>query len=413
MVILCKTLQKAMQLVFSQFFSKSISDSTLICMTFAAKTTMLDTVILTIPKSAVRTLDPIQSRTPAWDLHTRTGNYEKYVKNPTAADKRNGIYKPRLTGFKRRIVGQTYHSFIKIEFSVPKLLFGNNLSEVDERDFPKVIDTLRQRLLEMGVIVAKGDLEIASVSALHVSKNIVLSDGYTASLVAKELGKINLNRKFDLSKTNFRNSGQSLQGYTIAHSIVFYDKIADLSQPKKRAIDKDPAPQQLSLFEAIKKRQPSLEILRMEVRLSQKQKLNAVLVSLGFKKDPMFREIFKKELCQKIVQSYWSTLIKGENLFLFELTTAPKRLLKDLLRVGVRAKEAVYLVGLSVLCKDEGGIRDLRQTLERALTQRGWYRISEGLKRINSMTSPKAIHGWVGQIETAIKEFTSYKVRSP
>ena len=376
---------------------------------------MLDTVVLTIPKEKMRTLDPAQTRTPAWNLHSRTPNYEKYVKNPTADYKHRGIYQPRLTGFKRHIRGQIYNSFIKIEFSVPKLIFGNNLAEVEEKDFPKVIETLHTRLLEMGVVIPKSELQSAPVSVLHPSKNIILSDGYTASLVAKELSKINLNKKFDLSKTSFRNDGQSLQGYTIAHSVIFYDKIADLSQNKKRAIDKDPTAEQLSLFAVIKKEQPSLEVLRMEIRLSQKQKLNSVLVKLGFKKDPTFKDVFRKDVCQKIVQFYWATLIKGENLFLFEVSTGPKQLLKTILKKHpkLRAKEAIYFVGLSLLCKDEGGIRDLRQLLAGRLTQRNWYRVSDGIKQLNKRTNKKAVHGWVNQIETTLNKFESYKTRAP
>jgi hypothetical protein len=161
------------------------------------------------------------------------------------------------------------------------------------------------------------------------------------------------------------------------------------------------------LFSEVKNANPGLEVLRMEIRLSQKQKLNSVLKKLGFSKDPTFQDIFKKDVCQKIVQFYWETLIKGENLFLFELSSGPKPVLKSILKKypKLKAKEAIYLVGLNLLCKDDGGIRDLRQVLEGRLNQRSWYRITDSIKKLNKRTTKKMVHGWIKQIEDTIAKF--------
>ena len=374
---------------------------------------MLDTVILKIPRDQITNLAN-QDGTRPWDLQARTSVYEKHIKNPPRGVGK-GVYHPRLTGIKRSIGRGQYVSFMKVEFSVPKLLLGNNLEEVEDKDFLRVVDLLHDRLLEAGCVVQKHNIAEAAVMAFHPSKNIVLSDGYTASLVSRELGKINLNKKFDLQKTSFRNGGQSLQGYTQAHSLVVYDKIADLAQKKKRAVDKDPAPKQLALFQKIKTEQPSLEVLRLEIRLSQKQKMNAVLKRLNLPTNPTFEQIFKKDVCQKIVLSYWETIIEGENLFLFGAENNPKNLLKRIMRQHpkMRSKDAVYLVGLSALCVDEGGIRELRSILEKRQSQRGWYRVAEGIGLLNKGRSDRHLHGWVRQIRSSLKEFSSYKIRSP
>jgi len=373
---------------------------------------MIDTVILTIPRDKMRFINN-EGGMSAWDLQSRTPNYEKFVQNPPRPLSKS-VYRPRLTGIKRRTIGNNFNSFLKIEFSVPKLIYGNNFDEITDQDFDKIAEALYQRLIEMGVIISRPDLENASVSAFHPSKNIMLSDGYTASSVSKELAKINLNKKFDLSKTSFRNDGQSLQGYTVSHSIVFYDKIADMAQSEKRAIDKDQTTQQLQLFQIIKNQRPSLEVLRMEVRLSQKQKMNGVLRKLGFPDNPTFKDVCKKDICQKIVRFYWDTLIKDENLFLFELLTGPKQLLKDIFRKHprIKPKEAVYLTGLSLLCKDDDGIRGLRQILSNRLTQRNWYRISDGIKMLNSGVNKKSVHSWVKQIEDSIDNFSPIRAGS-
>jgi len=374
---------------------------------------MIDTVVLNIPREQVQ-VEANSNGYRSWDLQSRTSTYEKHTKNPPRG-LIDGVYRPRITGMKRSIGGGQTVSFIKIEFSVPKMLFGNNLEEISDKDFGAVVERLQDRLCEVGLFIHKMRIANATVAAFHPSKNIVLSDGYTASLVSRELAKINLNKKFDLQKTSFRNGGQSLQGYTQAHAVVVYDKIADLAQSKKRAIDKDPAPRQLSLFQEIKTQQPSLEILRLEIRLTQKAKINGVLKRLGLPKNLTFSQVCKKDVCQKIVQFYWDTLIEGENLFLFGAENNPKNLLKRLLRryPKLRVKEAVYLVGLSTLCADEGGIRELRVILEKRQSQRGWYRIADDIELLNGSQSDRALHGWVWQIRDTLKSFEPYRMRPP
>ena len=130
---------------------------------------MIDTIILTIPREQIRMLSPDGRYIPAWDLHSKTSNYTKYVKNPTPYDRKNEIYRPRLTGVKRRVRGNFYSSFLKIEFSVPKLIFGNNLNELGESDFSKVLSTLKERLIEVGVLISDKDIsEVLKSVDVHI-----------------------------------------------------------------------------------------------------------------------------------------------------------------------------------------------------------------------------------------------------
>ena len=190
----CRVLKLGkISLASSRYFSRSINVSILKLIPYNQRqTNMLDTVVLTIQRDKFTLLDPIKDLVAPWDLQSRTSKYEKYVKNPSARDKNAGLYQPRLTGVKRWTSGQAFQSVLKVEFSVPKLLYGNNLEEVEEKDFPLVIEALRSRLFQMGVIISIADLEAAPVTVFHPSKNIVLTNGYTASLVMKELAKINL-----------------------------------------------------------------------------------------------------------------------------------------------------------------------------------------------------------------------------
>ncbi len=255
---------------------------------------MLDTVILQIPIEYSAIIDHSQFTPSTKGIVDNTASFYKYTNNPTNTDRASGIYKPRLTIIKR---GKKI--YLKIEFSVPKLLFGNNLDEIEESNFEEAVSKLRKRVEEMGVRLWTHEIEKAEVLGFHPSKNILLSNGYTSSFAIRELSKINLNQKLDLERVGFRNDGEALQFYSNRHSFVLYDKINDLNKPAKRAIDKDQIKSQLDLFEYIKREKRNFEVLKMEVRLSEKRKMNEVLEKLGYPQNPTFKDILKKNCVRK------------------------------------------------------------------------------------------------------------------
>ena len=96
--------------------------------------------------------------------------------NPTPNELKNGIYKPRLTVTKRINRAGSFEIPLKIEFSIPKLLYGNNFDELTDTDFPAVIQKLKVVLRKMGVYLFEKNLINAPVSSVHYSKNISLTD---------------------------------------------------------------------------------------------------------------------------------------------------------------------------------------------------------------------------------------------
>lgn len=365
---------------------------------------MIDTICLLIPKDKMIYLMGSSS----WGLYSKTDQYEKYVRNPSKAEKETGKYFPRLTGYKRRF---SQDANVRIEFSVPKLLYLNNLDELENNDFPEVIKVLQERLKIMGVRVFKSILENASVSSVHYSKNILLKDGYTVSHLISEINKVNLRKSFDFSKTRFMNDGQSLYAHATSHQLVIYDKIADLSKDKKRAIDKDQTLYQRSLFSELSKENGLQEIIRFEVRLSQKQKLNKVVEGLGYSKNLVFREVFSTEISRQVVTKYWKELIKERNLGLFSVALS----IKDILRIlfladkKLKPKQAIYLLGLFMLARDEEGMRQLRSIVTKHSQDRTWYRIAKDMQKASELITKNKLRDWVVQIDNALEEYAAYK----
>jgi hypothetical protein len=366
---------------------------------------MVDTICLLIPKNKMLYLLGI----PTWELYSKTEYYSKYVRNPSKTEKETGKYFPRLTGYKR----SQYDANVRIEFSASKLLYLNNLDELEENDFPKVIEKLQDRLKDMGVIVEKSILENASVSSVHFSKNILLQDGYTANCLISEINKVNLLKNFDFAKTRFINDGQSIYAHATSHQLVIYDKIADLAKGKNRAIDKDQTSYQRSLFDKLNKKNEPQEIIRFEIRLNHKQKLNKLLEDLGYQKNPVFKEVFNTEMSKKVVTDYWKKLIKDRSLGLFSMSVSIKDMLQILFLADktLKPKQAIYLLGLFILAKDENGIRQLRTIVSKRSHDRTWYRTVEDMQRASGLITQNKLQDWVIQIDKAFEDYKPYKIK--
>lgn len=372
---------------------------------------MIDTVCLLIPKTNLTMLDLLQYGVSSWDLYSKTSQYDKFVKNPSKKDLDSGLYFPRLTGYRRKSFGQDAN--VRIEFSVSKLLYSNNLDELEDKDFGEVVDTLHDRLKLMGVVVSKNVLEQASVSSVHFSRNIHLEDGYTVNHLISEINKVDLRKSFDFAKTRFMNDGQSLYAHTTSHQFVIYDKIADLCKDKKRAIDKDQTRYHKNLFEVLSKNTFNPEVLRFEIRLNHKQKMNKVLEGLGYIKNPNFKSIFNSKLSQQVVESYWKKLIKERNLGLFSVSINSKDILRLLFMADkeLKPKQAIYLFGLFQLTRDENGMRQLRGIISKYSHDRTWYRIVKDVCVASQLITKNKIRNWVTQIDNKLSNYQPYKIK--
>lgn len=372
---------------------------------------MIDTVCLLIPKDKLTVLDLSSYGVPTWNLHSKTDQYDKFVKNPSKRDLDSGLYFPRLTGYRRKSYGQDAN--VRIEFSVPKLLYLNNLDELEDKDFPEVVEILKDRLQTMGIVVSKSILEKASVSSVHFSRNIQLEDGYTVTHLISEMNKVNLRKSFDFAKTRFMNDGQSLYAHTNAHQLVIYDKIADLGKDKKRAIDKDQNPYQRSLFVELNKDPELNEVIRFEIRLNHKQKMGKVLEGLGYSKNPTFKDVFNSEMSRKVVESYWQKLIRERNLGLFSISVSIKDILRTLFLADrtLKPKQAIYLLGLFQLARDEDGMRQLRTIVSKRSHDRTWYRIAKDMQRASELITKNKLRNWVVQIDKKLSDYQPYKTK--
>jgi hypothetical protein len=365
---------------------------------------MIDTIVLELPYMDYIITDHEQFNPPTYNVSSGRPLL-KYINNPSSQDKKAGIYKPRLTVMKR----QYSQIPLRIEFSIPKLIFGNNLDEVQIAHIPQIFSKLQEVLKSMGVNIQLANLKDAKVLAVHYSKNVLLSSGYTASLAIKELAKVNLTKQLDLSKTEFRNEGHSLQYYAKSNSFVMYDKVKDLKQGKGRAIDKDQNHLQSSIFEVLKNQSPDTEILRLEVRLCSRRKIHSLFRKLGFNiTDARFKDVFNINIAQGVLKYYWQEMVINKNRFLFLSHQDSFQTFKTLIKDN-KPKQAFYLLGLFTLSKEKG-LREVRQALARHSNDRTWQRMQADLKTLNQLGTVTPAYGFIDDIETTLNEFKPFKL---
>lgn len=366
---------------------------------------MLDTIILQIQRGRYEIIEHNKFNPPTTKMLLNNLSYFKYVNNPMAYDKSSKVYKPRMTIYKR---GASYN--LVVEFSAPKVLFNNNVDELEDKDFDEVLRKLKEKMFAMGVLVNLNNLKNAEILAFHPSKNIPLSKGYTSIFATRELAKIDLSKRFDISKIKFRNNGEELQFYTNSHSIVFYDKVADLKNSEHRAVDKQQTKYQRSLFEYLKEKK-RIELLRMEIRLSKKVKMNEILEKVGYTPNPLFKDVFKKDLCQKIVNLYWDDFF-SDNLFLFSTNSNPQSILQLILTRYPKTKitKTIGMVGLYMLCKDDEGMRGFRQIIDGLKPKTNWEVVKRDLKLFEDEIFSNSVWGFLKNIKQELKEFKPFKL---
>jgi len=376
---------------------------------------MIDTIVLTIPKDKYIILDHDKFNPstrgffepPYYDLGSRSNFSSK--QNPTKKELLGGIYKPRLTVTKR--IRKGYFDIpLKIEFSIPKLIYGNNFNEIQEEDFGNVIKKLKRKLKDMDILVRDIDLINAQVSAIHFSKNIALTDYSTCSMVINELAKINLTKRLDLNKTSFRNEGQVIHYHCNSYEIAIYDKMKDLGQARiseKRSIESDSIIQ-LNLFDNLNIKKP-FEVLRIEVRLNTKRKIKQILKAINVNNEMTFKNMFNLDISKSIINHFWQYIEKDMDIHSID-TKSPSSLLETIVssNKSIKHSKALKLLSVIILCQ-EVGFRALRNILSlNGKKNNYWYRLVKELRELNFPKGKK--YQSITEISNSIRIFIPLKL---
>lgn len=312
------------------------------------------------------------------NLDVNKGVFVAY-NNPSTAYKRLGIYQPRLT-YTERPRGKNIKSYqLAIEFSAPKLLFGNNFTELTNADFDDVIAKLVKVLrTTYGIWAFSHLLTNAQVSKIDYSKNIVFTDRTPVSTITEILRKADISRTYDVQHTNFKNGGHVYHIHTNALDIAFYDKIADLRQNKiseKRSYEKG-GYTQLNLLDELEK-QKTVSVARFEIRLNGVTKLRKELATIGVDNtDLSFRALFNTDISRKVLLRHWNNIFDEIPKAPFAVIDSAEQNLVAYKQAYPHAKpaETSFAVMLAMIRKDHSDERYVRNIIEELFGKYTYYR---------------------------------------
>lgn len=351
---------------------------------------MIDTIVLTLKKPMFAILDHKKFSPPAHLLYEDNNifgrqSFFKCVQNPSISELKKGIYKPRLTVFKRINHQGLKEINLKIEFSAPKLLYLNNFDELDDNDFPKIIEKLKLLLKDMGIFIFEKFIEKAPVSAVHYSKNIILEDYSNPYYYISQLKNLNINKKLDTNQSDYRNDGLSFKYRANSYEVVFYDKLHDLKQIKispKRSEEKEDNLLQLNILDWIDQKQKKpFEVLRYEIRLNNRQKIFQIFKKIGLDYDLSeitFSNLFSKEISKKVLLYFLKEISDDFNILKSGFGNDYKKIFFEILfNLNGKKSTALKVFGAYILA-DKYGQRELKNILK-GKYYNYWHRLKKQL----------------------------------
>ena len=198
------------------------------------------------------------------------------------------IYRPRI-----EYVNSYYtNPMLYIEFSVPKLLFGNNLCELKEKDFNDVVKKLVKILKDLEITITENAINNALVRRVDFSKNFLLGESLTCKDIISLLSKISYPR-MDL---NIVEEDKYIKFYSKSISLLFYDKKEEISEIKLPQYIQTICKQDISFF-------------RVEIQIRRENIINKIAKYHNIRK-MIFKDIFNKNIVIYVFDKYLRKLNK-------------------------------------------------------------------------------------------------------
>lgn len=223
------------------------------------------------------------------------------------------FYTPQVEVFETLVRSKRQIKYImKIQFSAPKLLFGNSLQEVSEKDGEDISSALQDCLKKFGIIVEIDTIADSMVSSVHFCKNVPLPRDIRMQEIINELMLVDLGKAVDVTGKSHKQGGLILNLYSGVIGRVFYDKISDSSRPKNKRTDKGPIEPEREIVERFGLE--NKEVFRYEYRIKRAQTVKREMNKLLERDDKtefvIFKELFAEGLFKKAIINSWMSLIQ-------------------------------------------------------------------------------------------------------
>lgn len=329
-------------------------------------------------------------------------------RNPSAKEKADGNYMPRLTLIKAVRRGGVPIS-LKIEFSAQKIVFNNNFDELTEGEFDYLCVQLQRKLYNIGVVVTDPNtLKDALVNTIHYSKNITLTDRSTAHGVITDLLKCNYTTRKQSDERIYRNNGEAMHFYSSKWGLCIYDKLKEHTKSKvseKGLLEKD-GYCQMSLFDEKPLASP-FEMVRVEARYIGRRQIKKSLLEAGLRADALtFRDLFSEKTAKAMLRYEMNKLRETYPTISLSDKTTPA-LLAELSIQNPRTQIGTIMeaVAYKTLLESTGS-RDVRKLGN--FTSQQWYNLN---RKINQLNFTRRKIASLDIIDSQLEKFTPVKLQ--
>lgn len=337
-----------------------------------------------------------------------------YLRKFVLHAKKQEEYVPRVEIFETITKDRKSLCYIlKIEFSAPKLLYWNSLQEVGENDGEKIFNSLKSALANVNILVGIETIKNASVTSVHICKNIPLPRTIRMREVINELSKIDINKAFDISDKQCKKGARILNIYSGTIDWSFYDKISDSMRPKNKRSDKNHIDQERAFIEF--HRLERTEVFRYEYRLKKnqtvKREINKIL-GREYKTSVCFIDLFTKNLLKTVLINSWQEITASSENQLSFFDTIDK--LKLLMHIFTKAKEqnnnahsmnnAFISYGITRAIQDHG-VKEIKGLLSDLWSTDHPERFTKKVKIASELTNGLPYSNNITFIDNAIKRY--------
>jgi hypothetical protein len=240
---------------------------------------------------------------------TSTFHYLRhFILHPKPSDE----YVPRVEVFESLTEDrQNIFYVLKIEFSVPKMLYWNSLQEVSYTEMNRVFSTLQSALKSVSIEIELDVIAKATVTAIHACKNVPLPKAMNMREIINDLGKMDLGKAYDISDKQYKKGARVLNIHSGTIDWSIYDKVSDCLRPKNKRTDKGHIDQERVIIEQY--HLENREVFRYEYRIKKNQtvrrEVNAIL-GRPYTIPVIFSDLFTPNLMKSLVLNSWRNIIQ-------------------------------------------------------------------------------------------------------
>lgn len=279
---------------------------------------MIDSVVLKLT-DFILYRDSYFTQRKYQELKGKYGIYGKFLTQYTdypQQAKKEGKYFPQVTIMQRqRLIkgskGQvSTERYLLVQVSMPKLLYGLNLFDIDERMLPLFAHKLRQALLFIHVDVSEQNILNGIVQRVDYSKIVKTSSTYgTSTTIMQELARYDAKQSSDFNLRDVRSGRDTsyIKFYNSSQGFVIYDKFDEIAVNGTSRLEQ-------ALAEAYQRGEYTYGAMRIELSLQRKQTVESVLRRFYKNKRANFTlsEVARSDIAQVVlVDTFEKIYIRG------------------------------------------------------------------------------------------------------